>query len=217
MNGKKKILIADDHAVVRKGIAQIISETANMIVAGEAANGYEVNEKVENEEFDAILLDIALPGKNGIETLKEIKRKKPKLPVLILSMYPEDQYAVRAIKAGASGYLTKESAPEELIEALKKVLRGGKYISPAFTEQLFSEISSNHKGPLHTKLSDRELEVLCLLARGKPIKQIANDLNLSAKTISTYRTRIMQKMAMKNNAEIIRYAFENGLISPRLE
>jgi DNA-binding NarL/FixJ family response regulator len=212
MNGKKKILIADDHAVVRKGICHIISETANMIVAGEAANGYEVNEKIESEEFDVVLLDIALPGKNGIETLKEIKRKKPKLPVLILSMYPEDQYALRAIKAGASGYLTKESAPEELIEALKKVIRGGKYISPTFTEELFTEISSNHQGPLHNKLSDRELEVLCLLARGKPIKQIAHDLNLSAKTISTYRTRIMQKMAMKNNAELIRYAFEHGLV-----
>ncbi len=212
MNGKKKILVADDHAVVRKGIRHILSETTDMIVAGEAANGYEVNEKVENEEFDVVLLDISLPGKNGIETLKEIKRKKPKLPVLILSIYPEDQYALRALKAGASGYLTKDSAPEELIEALKKILRGGKYISSTLTDELFLEISSNYKGPLHNKLSDRELEVLCLLARGKPIKQIAHDLNLSAKTISTYRTRIMQKMAMNNNAELIRYAFEHVLI-----
>jgi two-component system invasion response regulator UvrY len=212
MNGKKKILIADDHAVVRQGLKHIISETADMIVAGEAADGWEVIEKAGNKGYDAVLLDISLPGKNGIEILKELKRKYPRLPVLILSIHPEDQYALRALKAGASGYLTKESSPEELVEALEKISRGGKYVTSTFAEELIFEISHEHEGPLHNKLSDRELEVLLLLAKGMPIRQIAQELNLSTKTVSTYRSRIMQKMSMETNAELIRYSLVHGLV-----
>ena len=208
----KKVLVADDHAVVREGIKRIIEETADMVVAGEAVNGWEVLEKARGGDYDAVVLDISMPGKNGMEILKELKRERPGVPVLILSMHPEEQYALRALKAGASGYITKESAPEELIAALEKVLRGSKYVTTALAERLILDIGVGSEESLHEKLSDRELQVLCLLAEGKTINQIGQELCLSAKTISTYRSRIMQKMAMKTNAQLIRYAIKHGLV-----
>lgn len=208
----KKVLVADDHAVVREGIKRIIEETADMVVAGEAVNGWEVLEKARGGDYDVVVLDISMPGKNGMEILKELKRERPGVPVLILSMHPEEQYALRALRAGASGYVTKESAPDELIAALEKVLRGGKYITSALAERLVLDIGVGSEESLHEKLSDRELQVLCLLAEGKTINQIGQELCLSAKTISTYRSRIMQKMAMKTNAQLIRYAIKQGLV-----
>ena len=208
----KKVLVADDHAVVREGIKRIIEETADMVVAGEAVNGWEVLDKARGGDYDVVVLDISMPGKNGMEILKELKRERPGIPVLILSMHPEEQYALRALRAGASGYVTKESAPDELIAALEKVLRGSKYITSALAERLVLDIGVGSEESLHEKLSDRELQVLCLLAEGKTINQIGQELCLSAKTISTYRSRIMQKMAMKTNAQLIRYAIKHGLV-----
>ena len=208
----KKVLVADDHAVVREGIKRIIAETADMVVAGEAVNGWEVLEKARGGDYDVVVLDISMPGKNGMEILKELKRERPGVPVLILSMHPEEQYALRALRAGASGFVAKESAPDELIAALEKVLRGGKYITSALAERLVLDIGVGSEESLHEKLSDRELQVLCLLAEGKTINQIGQELCLSAKTISTYRSRIMQKMAMKTNAQLIRYAIKHGLV-----
>ncbi len=208
----KKVLVADDHAVVREGIKRIIAETADMVVAGEAVNGWEVLEKARGGDYDVVVLDISMPGKNGMEILKELKRECPGVPVLILSMHSEEQYALRALRAGASGYVTKESAPDELIEALEKVLRGSKYITPTLAERLVLDIGVGSEESLHEKLSDRESQVLCLLAEGKTINQIGQELCLSAKTISTYRSRIMQKMAMKTNAQLIRYAIKQGLV-----
>ena len=208
----KKVLVADDHAVVREGIKRIIAETADMVVAGEAVNGWEVLEKARGGDYDVVVLDISMPGKNGMEILKELKRERPGVPVLILSMHPEEQYALRALRAGASGFVAKESAPDELIAALEKVLRGSKYITSALAERLVLDIGVGSEESLHEKLSDRELQVLCLLAEGKTINQIGQELCLSAKTISTYRSRIMQKMAMKTNAQLIRYAIKHGLV-----
>lgn len=208
----KSTLVADDHAVVREGIKRIIEETADMVVAGEAVNGWEVLEKARGGDYDVVVLDISMPGKNGMEILKELKRERPGVPVLILSMHPEEQYALRALRAGASGFVTKESAPDELIAALEKVLRGSKYITSALAERLVLDIGVGSEESLHEKLSDRELQVLCLLAEGKTINQIGQELCLSAKTISTYRSRIMQKMAMKTNAQLIRYAIKQGLV-----
>ncbi len=208
----KKVLVADDHTVVREGIKRIIEETSDMVVAGEAVNGWEVLDKARSGDYDVVVLDISMPGKNGMEILKELKRERPGVPVLILSMHPEEQYALRALRAGASGYVTKESAPDELIAALEKVLRGSKYITSALAERLVLDIGVGSEESLHEKLSDRELQVLCLLAEGKTINQIGQELCLSAKTISTYRSRIMQKMAMKTNAQLIRYAIKHGLV-----
>ena len=208
----KKVLVADDHAVVREGIKRIIEETADMVVAGEAVNGWEVLDKARGGDYDVVVLDISMPGKNGMEILKELKRERPGVPVLILSMHPEEQYALRALRAGASGFVAKESAPDELIAALEKVLRGSKYITSALAERLVLDIGVGSEESLHEKLSDRELQVLCLLAEGKTINQIGQELCLSAKTISTYRFRIMQKMAMKTNAQLIRYAIKQGLV-----
>ena len=207
-----KILIADDHAIVREGLKQIVADTSDMVVAGEAVDGQEVLEQVRKEDWDLILLDISMPGRGGIDTLKELKIEKPKLPVLVLSMYPEEQYAVRALKAGASGYLTKESAPEELIEAIRKVSQGRKYISAALAESLAFHVGTNSEKPLHETLSNREYQVMLMLASGKTVKEIANDLSLSAKTISTNRVRALRKMGMKNNAELTYYAITHGLV-----
>jgi len=208
----KKVLVADDHAVVREGIRRIIAETSDMVVAGEAADGWEVLEKARGGDYDVVVLDISMPGKGGIEILKELKRERPGVPVLILSMHPEEQYALRAIRAGASGYVTKESAPDELVAAIRKVLRGSKYITSALAERLVLDIEVGSEESLHQKLSDRELQVLCLLAEGKTVNKIGRELYLSAKTISTYRSRILQKMGMKRNAELIRYAIKHGLV-----
>ncbi len=207
-----KILIADDHPVVRQGIKQILAETRDLVVADEAASGQEVMKKVMKNDYDVILLDISMPERNGLDILRELKSKKPKPAVLILSIYPEDQYAVRVLKLGAAGYLTKESVPEELISAIRKVAQGRKYISATLAEKLAIDLEINAEKPPHENLSDREYQVLCMLASGKRLKDIGDDLNLSIKTISTYRSRILEKMKMGNNAEIIRYALQNNLV-----
>jgi len=207
-----KILIADDHAIVREGLKQILADTPDMEVAGEAANGHEVLEFISKADCDLVLLDLAMPGRDGLETLKELKREKPKLPVLVLSIYPEEQYAVRALKAGVSGYLTKESAPEELIAAIRKVSRGGKYISTSLAEKLALHLEADADKPVHEKLSDREYQVMLMIASGKTVKEIADKMCLSVKTISTYRTRALNKMGMKNNAAFTYYALKHGLV-----
>ncbi|UCF82290.1 MAG: response regulator transcription factor [Desulfobacteraceae bacterium] len=208
-----KILIADDHAIVRGGLKQILSEISDMVVVGEAADGQEVLEKVRKYDLDLVLLDIAMPGRGGLDTLKQLKHEKPELPVLVLSMYPEEQYAVRAFKAGVSGYLTKESAPEELISAIRKVSQGGKYVSSSLAEKLAFHLEVDAERPLHEMLSDREYQVVIMIASGKTVKEIADDLSLSVKTISTNRARALKKMGMKNNAEIIYYAIKQGLVT----
>ncbi len=206
------ILIADDYPVVRKGLKQILSDYSDMVVAGEARDGNEVLNMTREIGYDVVLLDISMPGSGGLEVLKQLKSEQPHLPVLILSMHPEEQYAVRALRAGASGYLTKNSAPQELIKAIRKVIEGGKYVSPTLAEKLACELESDKKSILHERLSDREYQVMCMIASGKSIKDIADELALSVKTISTFRTRILIKMAMKNNAEITYYAIKENLV-----
>ena len=212
MKVAKKILIADDHAIYREGLKQVITKTVDMVVADEATNGLEVLCKIRENDFDIVLLDISMPGRSGLEILAEIKSLKPKLPVLILSMHPEEQFAIRAFKAGASGYLTKGNPPQELIEALQKVALGKKYISPNLAEVLVEIIGSEAPTLPHDSLSNRELQVLCLIASGKPVSKIAIELALSVKTISTYRTQILRKMNMQSNADLTRYALQNNLI-----
>ncbi|NQT79584.1 MAG: response regulator transcription factor [Candidatus Aminicenantes bacterium] len=207
-----KILIADDHAVVRKGLKQILAETSDIVAAGEAKNGQEVLEKVRKSDYDIVMLDISMPGRSGIEILKQLKDEKPEVLVLVLSMHPEEQYAVRALKAGASGYLTKDSAPEELIKAIRKISQGGKYITASLAEKLAFDLEIDSEKPLHETLSDREYEVMCKIASGKTIKEIAEELFLSVKTISTYRSRILEKMGMKNNTQLVHYALKNRLL-----
>ena len=208
-----KILIADDHAIVRRGLKQILEDTPTIVVADEAGTGKEVLEKISEKEYDVVVLDISLPDKSGLDILKQLKSQKPKLPVLILSIYPEEQYAERVLKAGASGYLTKESAPEELITAIKKVSAGGKYITASLAEKLAVNLDIKTDIPLYETLSDREFQVMCLISSGKTQKEIGAELTLSIKTISTYRYRILEKMRMKSNAELTRYAIENKLVN----
>jgi len=207
-----KILIADDHPVVRKGLKEIIEDTPDMMVGDEASNGQETLEKVRKSDFDIVLLDISMPGRSGLDILKELKSEKPELSVLILSIHPEEQYAVRVLKAGASGYLTKESAPEELIAAIKKASIGRKYVSSSLAEKLALYLEIDDEKPLHETLSDREYEVMRKIASGKTITEIAEKLFLSIKTISTYRSRILEKMGMKSNAELTHYALKNRLV-----
>ena len=207
-----KILIADDHAVVRRGLKQILAEEPNMAVFGEACNAQEVLKNVREQNWDIVILDITMPDRSGLEVLKELKNIRPKLPVLILSIHPEEQYAVRVLKAGAAGYMTKESAPEELVKAIRKVLRGGKYISPSLAEKLAFDLETDSEKPLHETLSDREYQVMCMIASGKTVKEIAKKLYLSVKTISTHRARILGKMKMKTNAELTHYAIKNRLV-----
>jgi two-component system invasion response regulator UvrY len=209
---KTRILIADDHAVVRRGLKQIIAETPDIVIADEATNGREVLDKIRNGDFDEVLLDIAMPDKDGMDVLNQIKYERPELPVLMLSMYPEEQFAVRALRAGASGYLTKESAPDELVTAIRRVSAGGKYVSSALAEKLAS-LLQNIERPPHEALSDREYKVMCLIASGKTVTEIAGELSLSIKTISTYRARVLGKMKMRNNAELTHYAIRNHLVS----
>jgi two-component system invasion response regulator UvrY len=209
---KTRILIADDHAVVRRGLKQIVAETPDIVIADEATNGREVLDKIRNGDFDEVLLDIAMPDKDGMDVLNQIKYERPELPVLILSMYPEEQFAVRALRAGASGYLTKESAPDELVTAIRRVSAGGKYVSSALAEKLAS-LLQNIERPPHESLSDREYKVMCLIASGKTVTEIAGELSLSIKTISTYRARVLGKMKMRNNAELTHYAIRNHLVS----
>ena len=208
-----RILVADDHAIVRDGLKQIVGDTSDMVVAAEASNGREALNKALKDDYDVVLLDITMPDRSGLDILKDIKRQKPELPVLILSMHPEEQYAVRALKAGAAGYLTKESAPEELIRAMLRVSGGGKYVTSSLAEKLASFLKTGAEEPLHQSLSDREYQIMCMIASGKRVKQIANELLLSTKTVSTYRSRILRKMNMNNNIELTRYAIQNQLVS----
>jgi two-component system invasion response regulator UvrY len=208
-----KILLTDDHAVVRHGLKQILADEFKKATFGEARNAQEALNKIWSENWDVVVLDITMPGRSGLEVLREIKKSKPKLPVLVLSMHPEGQFAVRVLKRGASGYMTKESAPDELVGAIKKVLAGGRYVSNSLAEKLASYVSGGdaQKQP-QEKLSDREFQVLRLIASGKIVSEIAKELSLSVKTISTYRSRILEKMGMKNNAELMHYAMQHQLV-----
>ena len=207
------ILIADDHMIVREGLKQVLADTPDMVVTDEAKNGEEALSKALGSDFDVVVLDIALPDKSGLEVLRQIKDHKPKLPVLILSMYPEDQFALRVLKAGASGFLNKESAPEELINALRKTSNGAKYISDTLLEEIANTLDFTTEQPAQEILSDREFQVLCLIASGKSVKEIAGKLEINIKTVSTYRLRILEKMRMKNNSELTYYAVKNQLVN----
>ena len=207
-----RILLADAHAGVRQGVKQILADAFARAAFGEAQNAPELLALVANERWDIVVLDLTMPDDNGLKALKQIKHDQPKLPVLILSMYPEDQYAVRTIRAGAAGYLNKESAPEELVTAIRKVLNGGEYISASVADELVLHARHEDDQPVHKHLSDREYQVLCLIAAGKEIKEITAELTLSAKTISTYRVRLLEKMNLKTNAELTHYAIQHSLI-----
>jgi DNA-binding NarL/FixJ family response regulator len=207
-----RILIADDHAIVRAGLKQFIADQVDMEVAAEAASGAEAIAAVRAGEFDVVLLDISMPDKNGIDTLKTLRHVKPELPVLMLSAYAEDQYAVNLLRAGASGYLNKEAASTQLVGAIRTVVQGRKYVSPSLAQILADGVSGDADKPLHAELSQREFQIFCKLAAGAAVSKIADELNLSVKTVSTYRTRILEKMAMKSNADLTYYAIKNGLI-----
>jgi DNA-binding NarL/FixJ family response regulator len=207
-----RILLADDHTLFREGVKKILSVTPDLVVAGEAATGNDVLRMVQEDSYDLVVLDIAMPDKHGLDVLKDLRLRFPDLPVLMLSMYPEEQYAVRVLKAGASGYLTKGVAPAELISAIRMVARGRKYVGGSLAEKLAFELTRNVTSPVHQHLSDREYQIMCMLAGGKRVKNIADELCLSSTTVSTYRARILEKMGMKTNAELTRYAIENRLL-----
>lgn len=207
-----RILIADDHAIVRKGLKQILLDQYPFAVIGEAADAEELITNVIKGEWDVVVCDMSMPGRSGLDALQQIRQLAPKLPVLIMSMYPEDQYALRVLKAGASGYLGKETIHDDLIKAIETVMLGKKFITPSIAEKLADSINMQSNGALHEGLSDREFDVFKLIASGKSISDIAVQLSLSATTVSTYRSRIMEKMSMKNNAALTRYAIENSLI-----
>jgi two-component system, NarL family, invasion response regulator UvrY len=212
MNNEIKILIADDHAIVREGLKQIVAEEKDMIVTGEAENVSRLMNLLQEKEFDIIVLDINMPGRSGLEALKDIRQNYPNLPVLILSMFSEDQYGLRAIKAGASGYLKKVSAPTELVSAIRKIVIGGKYINPSLAEKLADNYTGTKKEQLHEKLSDREYQIMCNIAVGKTAEEIAQDLSISINTVYTYRTRIFEKMSMRSNVELTKYVLQNKLV-----
>jgi len=212
VSGRQRILIVDDHPIVRQGLKQTLAEAAEIGEIVEAATPQEALDLVRQREWDAVILDIGLPGRGGLEVLKDIKRERPRLPVLILSMHSEDQYAVRAVRAGAAGYLTKEAATENLITAVRKVVAGGRYVSPELAERLATELTVDADRPLHASLSDREFDVLRSIASGQTVGAIADRLSLSVKTVSTYRARILEKMHLKNNAELMRYVVTNHLL-----
>ena len=207
------ILVVDDHAVVRQGVRQILSEQFRDATIGEAASAQEMMEQLRLHNWDVVVLDVGMPGKSGLDALKEVKQASPKLPVLVLSAYPEDQLARRMLKAGAAGYLNKDSAPNELVRALRKILGGGKFVSAAVAELLASNLDDHFEKPLHEQLSDREYQVMCLIAVGRSLKEIAGDLSVGISTINTYRARILEKMQMRNNTELTHYAIENRLVN----
>ncbi len=207
-----KILIADDHTIVREGLKQILADVPDIKVAGEASSGQETLKKVRSHPYDILLLDISLPGMSGLDVLKQIKCIKPKLPVLVLSMYPEEQYATRSLRAGAAGYLTKESASDELIAAIRRVAAGRRYITTSLAERIAGDWAVPEDKPLHETLSDREYQVFCLIASGKTAKEISKTLALSIKTVSTHRSRILKKMEMDNNAQLTHYAVKHNLV-----
>lgn len=207
-----RVLVADDHAIVREGLKQIVADTPDISVAGEAKNGQEVLDAVSKNGYDVVLLDISMPDRSGLDILNQLKSQKPELRILILSIYPEEQYAVRALRAGASGYLTKESAPDELIAAIRKVSSGGNYISRSLGERLANRLRFDASKPPHETLSDREFQIMRMIASGKRVKEIAEELLLSVKTVSTYRRRVLDKMGVKNNSALTRYAIQNRLL-----
>ena len=207
-----KILIADDHAIVREGLKQIVAEETDMKVTGEAANANELFELLDGDSWEIVVLDINMPGKSGLEALKEMKTKNIKVPVLILSMFSEDQYGLRAIKAGAAGYLKKVSAPTELVLAIRKIVGGGKYISPTLAEKLADNFDANNKKVPHQNLSDREYQIMCFISLGKSAEEIAEELAISIHTVYSYRNRILEKMHLKSNVELTQYAIQNKLI-----
>ena len=207
-----RILLVDDHAVVRRGVRDILTEALGKVAFGEASKPSEAIDKLQAEDWDVVVLDISLPGRGGLDALREIKRLRPALPVLVLSMHAEDHYALRALRAGAAGYVNKESAAEDLSGAVRKVLAGGTHVSVRLAETLAKILRVDASRPAHDRLSDRELEVLRGLAGGKTVKQIGVDLALSEKTVSTYRTRLLEKMQMHTNAELIQYALREGLV-----
>ncbi|MGA7875900.1 MAG: response regulator transcription factor [Desulfoferrobacter sp.] len=207
-----KVLVADDHAIVRQGLKLILTEEFSSLMFGEARNSQELLSQMGKDNWDIVVLDITMPGRSGLDVLKEIKQLYPKTPILVLSMHPEDQFAVRVLKAGAAGYLTKENVPEEMVKAVHKVIGGGKYVSATLAEKLAFDLQTDMERPPHESLSDREYQVMCMIASGKTVKQIAEELVLSIKTISTYRARILEKLNMKNNAEMTHYAVKNGLV-----
>lgn len=207
-----RVFITDDHAIVRKGLRQIVADQSNMQIIGEGEHYADLSRSMRAHDFDVLLLDISMPGKNGIEILKLVKQQKPQVHVLMLSMYPEDQYAVRALKAGASGYLNKNSAPEKLVEAILTVARGKKYITPELAESLALHVAEDTSGLPHEKLSDREFQTLRMIASGKKLSEIAEELALSPKTVSVYRARILEKMNLRNNAELTHYAMKHALV-----
>jgi two-component system invasion response regulator UvrY len=207
-----RILIADDHSIVRQGLKQIVSESPGMVVAGEAANGQEVLDLVRKRDFDVAIVDISMPGRGGLEILKDLKAEKPAMKVMVLSMHSEEQYAIRSLRDGASAYLTKASAPDELVEAIRAVAKGKRYITPSVAERMVAYIEVDSERPRYELLSDRELQVLVLLGGGKSVGDIAGELSLSVKTISTYRTRILQKMGLETTAQLIKYAVQHDLV-----
>ncbi|OFW00322.1 MAG: DNA-binding response regulator [Acidobacteria bacterium RIFCSPLOWO2_02_FULL_68_18] len=212
MARRLRVLVADDHPIVRSGLRQMLADAPDVEEVGEAADPQQVLDLARARDWDVIVLDISLPGRGGLDVLKTLKDERPKRPVLILSMHAENQYAVRTLRAGAAGYLTKEAAPERLLEAIRKVAAGGRYISPAVADQLAGVIGGDAAAPPHQSLSDREFEVLRLIASGKTVGEIAKLLSLSVKTVSSYRARILEKTGLKNNAGIMRYALEHRLV-----
>ena len=209
---KIKVFIADDHAFVRKGLVQVISDTPDMLVVGEAENGMDLLTKVPKLEIDIVVMDLDMPEKSGWDVIVQLKMDLPHLPVIILSVYPEEDYALKFFKAGASGYLNKTSAPEQLVEAIRKVIRGGKFISPSLAEKIAFDLGQDENKLPHEKLSHREFQVFHMIASGKSVKNISEELSLSVPTISTHRAHILEKMSLKSTAELIHYAFKNGIL-----
>jgi DNA-binding NarL/FixJ family response regulator len=207
-----RVLLADDHAIVRAGLKELLADTGDMTVAGEATNGQEVMARVRAQDFDVAVLDMSMPGRSGIELIKQIKDEKPKLRILVLTMHSEEQYAVRALKAGASGFLTKEAAADQLVAAIRRIAGGGAYVSPETAERLVLDAAPRAEAAPHTLLSDREFQVLQMIAGGRTVGEIAKRLSLSVKTVSTHKTRILHKMGLANQAELIRYALEHKLL-----
>ncbi len=207
-----RVLIADDHAVFRRGLKETLAEAFSRVTFGEAKTAQETLEQVRGQDWDVVILDISMPGKSGLDILDDLKRLRPKLPILLLSMHPEQQFARRALKSGAAGYLTKDSVPDELKVAVKKIAAGGRYVSATLAEKLAVDLREGAETPLHELLSDREFQVMRMIASGKTVKQIAENLSLSVKTVSTYRARILEKTGMKSNAELIRYALQSQLV-----
>lgn len=208
-NAVIRVLIADDHAILRRGLQEILERDLQGTVCGEAKNAEEVLLRVRSEDWDLLILDVTMPGRSGLDVLKDLKALRPKLPVLVLSMHPEDQYGRRVLKAGAAGYMNKESAPEELIKAIRKVLAGGRYVSAGLAERLASDLSRDAGRPIHEVLSDRELEVLRMITAGKTVSQIGEELHLSVTTVSTYRARLLEKLNMTTTAQLMLYGLRN--------